>query len=290
VPFDVAKLRVPPGGALRLRDRSTDVERLYRSKKDYEKRLAAGTERLAELQRLLWAHDRYALLVILQAMDAGGKDGAIRHVLSGVNPQGCEVTSFGRPSAEELGHDFLWRTVRQLPERGKIGVFNRSYYEEVLVVRVRPEVLAAQKLPAEVTKRGEALWRDRYRSIVDHEAHLVRNGTRVVKLFLHVSHDEQRKRLLARIDDPEKSWKFNADDLAERALWDDYRRAYEKALSATSAKHAPWYVIPADDKRNARLLVSRVLVETLEGLDMGWPKPDAKKRDELGALRKTLEG
>jgi PPK2 family polyphosphate:nucleotide phosphotransferase len=249
--------------------------------------LAAQIEQLSALQNLLYAHDRYALLLIFQAMDAAGKDSAIKHVMSGVNPQGCEVYSFKHPSAEELDHDFLWRTTRRLPERGRIGIFNRSYYEEVLVVRVHPDILRGEALPAELVNE-KTIWEERYRSINDLEAHLYCNGTRFLKFFLHVSKDEQRKRFLARLDDPEKNWKFSAADLAERALWKDYMTAYQECLSATSTKAAPWYVIPADDKKNARLLVAAAIVETLKGLKMSYPQPDKAQRKELESIRQTL--
>jgi len=208
--------------------------------------------------------------------------------MSGVNPQGCQVFSFKHPSAEELDHDFLWRTTRDLPERGRIGIFNRSYYEEVLIVRVHPEILRAERLPDDGVTRGD-IWKHRYRSIVDFERHLHRNGTRIVKFFLHVSKEEQRRRLLARLDDPDKNWKFDAGDLAERSLWSEYMRAYEKCLAATSTDYAPWYIVPADDKANARLIVSQVLVELLEGLKLRYPTVDSAKRKELRAIRRRLE-
>ena len=213
---------------------------------------AVGSHRqLADRQNLLYAHDRYALLLIFQAMDAAGKDGVIKHVMSGINPQGCQVFSFKHPSATELDHDFLWRTTECLPERGRIGIFNRSYYEEVLIVRVHPEILQAQRLPDEALE-GSGIWKRRYQSIVDHERHLHRNGTRIVKFFLHLSKEEQARRFLARIDDPAKNWKFSAGDIAERARWKDYMRAYEECLEATSTEHAPWFIVPADDKQNAQ--------------------------------------
>ncbi len=288
LPIDVDAWRVKPGSRVRLDKWPTRIEPFYDSPESYAERLEAGTRRLAELQELLYAHDRYALLLIFQAMDAAGKDGAIRHVMSGVNPQGCQVHSFKHPSAEELDHDFLWRTHRALPERGRIGIFNRSYYEEVLIVRVRPEILAAQRLPDSVTK-GKALWAGRYRSIVEAEQHLHRNGTRIVKFFLHVSKEEQRRRLIARIDDPNKNWKFSDDDLEQRRHWDDYMRAYEDCLSATSSREAPWYVVPADDKKNARLIVSQVILDTLAALDLSYPRVDAQRQERLQEMRKRLE-
>src|SRR5512134_1754284 len=285
---DVAeRFRVRPGERLRLKDRPTRVKPVYDSKDDAEARLARHVEQLAELQNLLYADDRYALLLVFQAMDAAGKDSCIKHVMSGVNPQGCQVYSFKHPSAEELDHDFLWRTQRALPERGRIGIFNRSYYEEVLIVRVHPEILRAQKVPRALVDEDD-IWEERYRSIADMEAHLHRNGTRIVKFFLHVSKDEQRKRFLARIDEPEKNWKFSAKDVEERKYWKDYMRAYEDCLAATSTKRAPWYVVPADDKPNARLIVSRIVVETLKALGMAYPQPGPARRRELLALRRLL--
>ena len=237
------RFRVRPGERVRLKDWATRVKPYYDSKADYESRLARQVEQMAELQNLLYADDRYALLLVFQAMDAAGKDSCIKHVMSGVNPQGCQVYSFKHPSAEELDHDFLWRTQRALPERGRIGIFNRSYYEEVLVVRVHPEILRAQKLPRAALADGD-LWEQRYRSIREMEAHLERSGTRVVKFFLHVSRDEQRRRFLERIDDAEKNWKFSPRDVEERKYWKDYRRAYEACLEATSTKHAPHWPLP----------------------------------------------
>ena len=265
----------------------TNVKPMCDSPAKYQELLDEHVEKLSALQRLHYASDRYALLLIFQGMDGAGKDGAIRHVMSGVNPQGCEVFSFKQPSAEELEHDFLWRTTRRLPERGRIGIFNRSYYEEVLVVRVHPELLREQKLPDAVLS-DEHLWRDRYRSIVDSERHLHRNGTRIVKIFLHLSKDEQRKRFLARIDVADKNWKFGDADMHERKYWSKYIRAYEACLSATSTHHAPWYIVPADDKDNARLIVSRIVLDALEALPMAYPKTTVKRRRELKPIRKEL--
>jgi PPK2 family polyphosphate:nucleotide phosphotransferase len=245
-------------------------------------------KKLSHLQRLHYASNRYAVLLIFQAMDAAGKDGAIRHVMSGVNPQGCQVFSFKHPNALELDHDFLWRTTRDLPERGRIGIFNRSYYEEVLIARVHPEILRNERLP-ERTGAKDKIWQGRYRSIVELEAHLQRNGTRIIKFFLHLSKEEQRKRFLKRIDDPEKNWKFSEADLAEREWWPDYMRAYEACLGATSTKDAPWHIVPADDKRNARLIVSEIILNVFKGLKMSYPKSDAKRRRELSSIRKRLE-
>ncbi|GMW03058.1 MAG: PPK2 family polyphosphate--nucleotide phosphotransferase [Candidatus Hydrogenedentota bacterium] len=279
--------RVREGEKVSLRKRPTKIGDLYSSKDDYEDQLKAHVRELSELQELLYASNCYSLLLIFQAMDAAGKDGAIQHVMSGVNPQGCQVFSFKQPSAEELDHDFLWRCYKCLPERGRIGIFNRSYYEEVLVVRVHPEFLSAQNLPQEHSDM-KALWKGRYASIVDMENHLFRSGTRVAKFFLHVSKDEQRERFLARIDEPEKNWKFNAGDVEERKHWDEYMRAYEKCLSATSTKNAPWYVVPADDKKNARLIVSEIVRQTLRELPMEFPKVDKARLEELKAFRATL--
>jgi PPK2 family polyphosphate:nucleotide phosphotransferase len=225
--------------------------------------------------------------LIFQAMDAAGKDGAIRHVMSGVNPQGCQVFSFKHPSATELEHDFLWRTTRDLPERGRIGIFNRSYYEEVLIARVHPEILRNEAIP-DTPHHDKEVWHDRYRSITNLERHLHENGTRIVKFFLHLSKEEQRKRFLARIDEPDKNWKFSTSDIAERKFWKQYMTAYEKCLSATSTRDTPWYVVPADDKENARLIVSRIVLDTFDGLSMAYPKASAKRRRELLSIRKRL--
>jgi PPK2 family polyphosphate:nucleotide phosphotransferase len=272
---------------LKLSDRPTVTEPFYKSKKQYKELLEEHVEKLYELQRLHYASDRYALLIIFQGMDAGGKDGAIRHVMSGVNPQGCEVFSFKQPSDEELEHDFLWRTTCRLPERGRIGIFNRSYYEEVLVVRVHPEILVSERLAYEL-RDDKTLWEDRYRSIVDLERHLFHNSTRTVKIFLHLSKEEQRKRFLERIDEPDKNWKFSLADIHERTFWKQYVAAYEECLSATSTRHSPWYVVPADDKENARLIVSRIVIDAFEELKMAYPKTTPKREDELKAIRKLL--
>ena len=279
--------RVQPGENVRLTEWPTTVNPFCKSKKRYRTLLEEHVEKLSALQRLHYASNRYALLLIFQGMDTAGKDGAIRHVMSGVNPQGCQVFSFKQPSAEELEHDFLWRTTRHLPERGRIGIFNRSYYEEVLVVRVHPEILSSRRLPDELPD-AETIWKDRYRSIVDLEEHLHRNGTRIIKFFLHVSKDEQRKRLLDRIDEPEKNWKFSLADVRERKSWSLYMQAYEACLSATSIAAAPWYVVPADDKENARLIVSQILLDAFNELEMAYPKTTAKRRSELKTIRKQL--
>ncbi|MDQ5942910.1 MAG: hypothetical protein QG572_1726, partial [Pseudomonadota bacterium] len=265
----------------------TCVEPVYESKKTYHKLLEEQVEELSALQRLHYASNRYAVLLIFQAMDAAGKDGAIRHVMSGVNPQGCQVFSFKEPSTEELEHDFLWRTTRRLPERGRIGIFNRSYYEEVLIVRVHPEILRGQGLPDGLLEE-QAIWQERYRSIVDLEAHLHRNGTRIIKFFLHLSKEEQRKRFLHRIDEPEKNWKFSMADLEERKFWKQYMQAYEACLSATSTAITPWYVVPADDKKNARLIISQIILDTFKALKMSYHETDEKRRQELLSIRDQL--
>jgi PPK2 family polyphosphate:nucleotide phosphotransferase len=280
--------RVRPGTVVDLKKRPTAVHPSYRSHRQYRDLLSAHVKELGTQQQLLYASNRYALLMIFQAMDAAGKDGAIAHVMSGINPQGCRVSSFKHPSAEELKHDFLWRTTRELPERGQIGIFNRSYYEEVLIARVHPEILRAEGLPSELSDE-KSIWHGRYRSIVDLERHLSRNGTRIIKFFLHLSKDEQRRRFINRIETPEKNWKFSSADIAERHYWKDYMKAYEKCLSATSTHQAPWYIVPADDKPNARLIVSRVVLDTLEELRLSYPKSSASRRRELRLLRKQLE-
>ena len=279
--------RVPVGGKVHLDKWPTKVAPAYRSKSEYEKLLHRQIDELSALQQLQYATDQYAVLLIFQAMDAAGKDGAIRHVMSGVNPQGCQVFSFKHPSAEELDHDFLWRTTRNLPERGRIGIFNRSYYEEVLIVRVHPEILRTQGLPDSLQDE-KTVWEGRYRSINDLENHLHRNGTRIIKFFLHLSEEEQRKRFLDRIDDPEKNWKMSLSDIHERKFWNRYMDAYAACLQATSTRHAPWYVVPADDKRNARLIVSHILLDTLRGLSMAFAAPTAKRSRELKSIRKLL--
>ena len=278
---------VQEGAKVRLAHRATSTPAVYASDDDYDAQLARHVRRLAELQELLYASDVYALLAVFQGMDTSGKDGAIKHVMSGVNPQGCEVTSFRRPSGTELEHDFLWRAARQLPERGRIGIFNRSYYEEVVVVRVHPDLLEAQAIPAD--RRGEKLWRGRFKSIRGFEAHLVRGGVRIVKFFLHVSKEEQRRRLLDRLDARDKQWKFRAADLEERNCWSDYMKAYSACIEATSTRESPWYVVPADDKRTARLVVSQVMIETLGALDMNWPVLAAEDKRRLRSFRAELE-
>ncbi len=278
--------RVRPGDEVDLQKCPTAIKPPYASKSDYRKLLAQQVERLSDMQRLLYAANRHALLVIFQAMDAAGKDGCIRHVMSGVNPQGCVVTSFSHPTATELKHDFMWRSGLYLPERGKIGIFNRSYYEEVLIVRVHPRILAAEALPDD--GEDERIWRERYQSINDFERHMHRNGTRIVKIFLHISKEEQKKRLLARIDDPEKRWKFQAGDIEERKYWKQYRSAYEHCMTATSSKHAPWHVVPADDKPTARLVVSEIILDALDHMDMTMPPESEDRRHELAQMRAAL--
>jgi PPK2 family polyphosphate:nucleotide phosphotransferase len=280
-------IRVRQGATVELDEWPTAIKPIYRSKAHYQKLLAKHVEQLSQLQRLLYASDQFALLVIFQAMDAAGKDGAIRHIMSGVNPQGCQVYSFKHPSAQELEHDFLWRTTRCLPERGRIGIFNRSYYEEVLIARVHPEILRGEKLPDERVRDG-GIWRSRYRSILDLERHLDRNGTRIIKFFLHLSKDEQRKRFLERIDDPDKRWKISEADIEERKYWKEYMRAYQECMGATSTTASPWYVVPADDKKNARLIVSRFIVDALATLKMSYPALSEKRLGELRSIRKAL--
>ena len=281
-----ADFRVREGDKVDLRKWPTTVKPVYTSKDDYRQLQADHVSQLSAQQQLLYASNRYAVLLIFQAMDAAGKDGAIKHVMSGVNPQGCQVYSFKHPNHTELQHDFLWRTTRNLPERGRIGIFNRSYYEEVLIARVHPEILRSEWLPA--TPDMKAVWHERYRSIVDLEKHLDANGTRIIKFYLHVSKEEQRKRLLERIDEPEKNWKFSATDIEERKFWKQYMKAYETCLDATSTSDAPWYVVPADDKRNARLIVSRIVLDTLAALKMAYPQTSAARRRELRSIRKQL--
>ena len=286
--IDPEEFRVREGKKPDLSRHATRTKPLYASKSAYEAQLQKEVLRLADLQDCLYADNRYALLVIFQAMDAAGKDGAIKHVFSGINPQGVRVTSFKHPSEQELEHDFMWRIYPCLPEHGHIGVFNRSYYEEVLVVRVHPEILAMQNLPHGL-KPGNSLWKQRYSSMRSLERHLRASGTHVVKFFLNVSKEEQRKRLLARLDEPEKNWKFQEGDLKERTFWKDYMRAYEDCLGATSTRDAPWYVVPADDKQNARLIVAKILAQTLSGMKPAYPEVGETRRGELLAMREQLQ-
>ena len=285
--IDPKDFRVQHGNKVDLEKWPTIVKPFFDSKKHYQKILEEHIEKLSSLQRIFYASGRYALLLVFQGMDAAGKDGAIRHVLSGVNPQGCEVFSFKQPSVEELAHDFLWRTTCKLPERGRIGIFNRSYYEEVLITRVHPEILNAQRIPDELIDK-KTIWEERFRSIVNFEEHLFHNGTRIVKIFLHLSKEEQRKRFLLRIDDPDKNWKFSLADIQERGYWKQYREAYEDCLTKTSAKHAPWYIIPADDKENARLIVSQIVLDTLGELKMSYPRTSPKRKHELKLMRNKI--
>ncbi len=278
---------VQEGKRVKLEKQPTVVEPIYRSKRQYQKILADHVAQLSALQQLHYASSSYALLLIFQAMDAAGKDGAIKHVMSGVNPQGCQVFSFKHPSTAELEHDFLWRTTQCLPERGKIGIFNRSYYEEVLIVRVHPEILRSEGLPHELFDE-KAVWEERYRSILDLENHLTRNGTKIIKFFLHLSKEEQRRRFLERIDEPEKNWKFSLADIHERKYWAQYMKAYEACLNATSTNHAPWYIVPADDKENARLIVSQIIVDALSALKLAYPRVGTKRRRELKSIRELL--
>jgi PPK2 family polyphosphate:nucleotide phosphotransferase len=286
MPIDPTPYRLAAPSALDLADRPTRVAPLADDKANYKKRLKKRIKRMRELQDLLYADNRWSMLVIFQAMDAAGKDGCIKAVMSGVNPQGCQVTSFKHPSTEELDHDFLWRTTRALPERGRIGIFNRSYYEEVLVVRVHRRILESQRVPPSLRDNGN-VWPERLASIRDHEAHLARNGTRIVKIFLHLSPEEQRQRFLARIDDPTKNWKFSAGDMTERGHWAAYQAAYAEAIGATAAEHAPWYCIPADDKETARLLVAETLVRELSALPLAYP-PASESPERLAELRAQL--
>ncbi len=285
--MDCKQFRVEPDEKVDLAARPTEVKPFYDSHKAYRRRIAEHVAELTEQQSLLYSNNTHSLLLIFQGMDTAGKDSCIKHVMSGVNPQGCRVSSFKHPSAAELEHDFLWRTTQRLPERGHIGIFNRSYYEEVLIVRVQPEILQAEGLPEEVG-HSDHLWQQRYRSITDLEHHLHHNGRRILKFFLHLSKNEQRKRLLRRIDDPERNWKFSVSDIEQRKSWTPYQKAYELCLSATSTGHAPWYVVPADDKRNAHLIVSQVVLDALQALQMAYPQADEAREWELKAIRKHL--
>ncbi len=285
--IDTKDFRIRPGKKVKLKDWPTKVKPIYGSKEEYKAILEKHVKELSAVQELLYGSNQYSVLIIFQGLDAAGKDGAIRHVMSGVNPQGCEVSSFKQPSAEELEHDFLWRSTQRLPERGRIGIFNRSYYEEVLVVRVHPEILQAEGL-AKQQHDDKDVWEQRYQSIVDMERHLDRNGTRIVKIFLHMSKDEQKKRFLARIDDPDKNWKFGSADIHERKYWSAYTEAFEACLEATNTRYAPWFAVPADDKENARLIISQILLDVLGELKMSYPKTTAKRREELKAIRNEL--
>jgi len=285
--MNAERLIVPPGTTIRLKDYDPAWTGKFRSKEDATEKLQSDIARLAALQDVLYAGGRYALLLIFQAMDAAGKDGAIKHVMSGVNPQGCQVVSFKTPSAEELSHDYLWRSMKQVPERGRIGIFNRSYYEETLVVRVHPEILHSQRIPASLI--GKDVWKDRFRDINAYERYLVENGTVILKFFLHVSNGEQKKRFLDRIDTPEKNWKFSAADVRERGFWKDYMKAYEDVFNHTSTPWAPWYVIPADRKWFTRVAVADIIVRSLQSLKLRYPEPDEDHLKGLKEARKLLE-
>jgi len=285
--IDPKDFRVQEGIEIDLDKWPTNVAKVYRSKADYHEMLDDRVGRLSAQQELLYASNRHAVLIIFQAMDAAGKDGAIKHVMSGVNPQGCQVFSFKHPSGEELQHDFLWRTTRHLPERGRIGIFNRSYYEEVIIVRVHPDLLRSEGL-VDRPPDDRKVWQNRYRSILGLERHLHDNGTRVIKFFLHLSKEEQRRRFLQRIDRPEKNWKFSQADIEERAFWPQYMDAYEKCLSTTSTHESPWYIVPADDKHNTWLIVSEIILETLQNLKMSYPMPTEAHRRELLGIREQL--
>jgi PPK2 family polyphosphate:nucleotide phosphotransferase len=279
--------RVREGDDVDLQKSATNIELLYKSEVEYRAYLSEQVSQLSALQKLLYATNKHAVLLIFQGMDAAGKDGVIRHVMSGVNPQGCQVFSFKHPSPTELQHDFLWRTTRDLPERGRIGIFNRSYYEEVLIARVHPEILHAEGLP-DADHDKKSAWRERYRSITDLERHLTNNGTTIIKFYLHLSKSEQRQRFIQRLDDPEKNWKICAPDIEERTVWKRYIKAYQHCLAATSTQAAPWYIVPADDKKNTRLIVSQIVLDTFGALGMSYPAPSAERQEELLEIRKQL--
>lgn len=285
--IDLPDLRVRPGSKVRLKSIDTDSTGSYESKEMAKKHLRKGVEELRRMQEMLYAQDQQALLLVFQAMDGAGKDSTIEHVMSGVNPQGCQVFSFKSPSSEEIDHDFLWRTAKCLPERGRIGIFNRSYYEETLVVRVHPEYLEKQRLPRELAT--DRIWDHRFEDIRNWEKYLTRNGTVIRKFYLHVSKDEQKRRFLARLEEPEKNWKFQAGDVKERALWDDYQRAYEDMLGSTSTTYAPWHIIPADHKWFARLAVADIIIDTLRSMKLHYPKISKETRAGLDAARQSLE-
>jgi PPK2 family polyphosphate:nucleotide phosphotransferase len=289
-PFDPADFRYTGKGRCKPSAIPTKLDqRLHRGDAGLDRQLAAFRKEINDLQEQMFAQDRYSLLLIFQAMDAAGKDGTIRHVMSGINPHGVEVHSFKRPSEDELDHDYLWRTAKVLPPRGKVGIFNRSYYEEVLVCRVHPEIVrTTQRLPEEATKDMDRLWERRFEEIRNFESMLHANGTRVIKFFLHVSREEQKRRFLARIDTPAKNWKFNGGDIKERALWKDYMRAYGEALEATATKDCPWYIVPADDKGDMRLIVSAAILKEMGRLDLKWPVLPPDKRATLAECRKAL--
>jgi len=286
--MSIKKMRVDGSGKFRLDDHDPGATGGLGGKEEAAARLEKSCDRLRELQETLYAYDRWSVLLVFQAMDAAGKDSTIEHVMSGVNPAGCQVQSFKAPSPEELDHDFLWRTTCRLPERGRIGIFNRSYYEEVLVVRVHPDFLRGQRLPPEVVH--DDIWKERFEDIRTFERHLARSGTAVIKFFLHVSKEEQKRRFLSRLDEPEKHWKFSAGDVKEREHWDEYMEAYEDCIAHTSTEQAPWYVIPADHKWYMRLAVSEIIVQRMEELNLAYPEVDERKKDEVAAARTMLEG
>lgn len=280
-----AQFKVAEEGSFQLSDYKTDME-VEISNKKLAKILALGVDALADMQEILYAQDKWSLLLIFQAMDAAGKDGAIKHVLSGVNPQGCQVSSFKAPSSEELDHDFLWRCQKHLPERGRIGIFNRSYYEEVLVVRVHEQILKAQKLPQELVT--ESIWDERFEDIRNFEKYLNRNGTIVIKFFLNVSKEEQKKRFIERIDDQDKNWKFSTSDAKERGFWDDYMNAYQDLIQKTTTTHSPWYVVPADNKSYARIVIASAIINALDEMGLEYPRVSPEKVAELQEIRKAL--
>ncbi len=286
--MDYGKLRVKAGTKLNLKNHKTDFTGDYKDKTEAKEDLQKNVERLAELQEILYAQNAHALLIIFQAMDAAGKDGAIKHVMSGLNPQGCQVFSFKQPSTEELDHDYLWRCAKNMPERGRLGIFNRSYYEEVLVVRVHPEILQSQLLPKDV-KSDKNIWQKRFEQIRNFETYLEENGIHVIKFFLNVSKEEQKARFLARIEEPEKNWKFSAADAKERGFWDDYMKAYEEAISETSTEKSPWYVVPADKKWFTRVAVSEIIAEKLESMDLHYPVVSEEHKKDLLKAKEVLE-
>lgn len=275
---------------VKLADFPNEVEKVYEGKKDYREQLESYREEIDELQNMMYAHDRYGMLLVFQAMDAAGKDSTIRHVMSGINAHGVEVSAFKAPSKEELDHDFMWRTTRKFPPRGRVGIFNRSYYEEVLVVKVHPKIIQKyQRIPLEQIENLDEVWEQRYEDIANLEKYAHRNGIQVIKFFLNVSKEEQRKRFLARIDTPSKNWKFAAGDVEERGYWDEYMKAYEEAINATAKPHAPWYLVPADDKKNMRLIVSQIILQHMQNLDMKYPVLDEEAQAELAGFKKLLE-
>lgn len=288
--IDTQSFRIDGSRPFQIAEVPTEIDRFYKKKKEYKKLLEEFRDEIDELQNMMYAHDRYALLLIFQAMDAAGKDGTIRHVMSGVNPHGVDVHSFKRPSQRELDHNFLWRTTYRMPLRGHIGIFNRSYYEEVLVVRVHPHILTeSQRIPREHVADLDRVWQERYEDIRNLELHCHRNGIHVVKFFLNLSKEEQRKRFLSRIERPAKNWKFSEADVKERGYWDKYMEAYEACINATASPHAPWYVVPADDKKNMRLIVSQVILDHMYQMDMHYPRTNGMRKEELMKYKETLE-